>query len=807
MGLGIETEAVSIKTRKDIESFARVSSSALNVAWQNSCVDQTDIAGDRTFQRSRLTHVVNTAISRQNRNEVKASLQHMEGIVEYMWFGDEDTPLPHGLTRYMLPGELTPILSLDYSTPVGIHYMALGQLLEDAGIDQLLAYRHTVFAEQSADMLRPLAKAVIANTPGFRLLESFLIEQKKDTERPLTPTERMIEESKATEAVRNKHGLANSDEFRFHTQAKRDLTRRKFHIDEERLPETDRNLEKRSPIARARKFFFDLAAREVSIAFAGVQLRSLETVDNKIKVTTDEELSITSGDSFLEFGYSHGFLDRDGLMYMRNVSASLVNDAVLQLFIPEGESQNYKDILDTLLQHYTDILIDNLSFFTRHNYAKTHRTADILTLLNNPTVADEELDSLIYISEQKDLIPTLRVLSRKEYRDKSKETLGYVRKRSGHERGARIFTYVKADQELPPASKSEADLMLELLPDADGLIPSVLGYQITGHTPETNLFSFQYDAEADPYTPCKVRIPTESKIKLAEEYANIGLNELAALVGQNTDLTVSQLAAYIAETNNYYLERKGKVDFTPSALYGYKNQVGGGRLSMQCRGFSNFLKLSLDSAFGPGYAGFVGGHTISKGNNRISGLGHQQTTFIDPETQEYYIVDATPTSPSLRDLFRSESREHYELSRPILPSTAPKVVEIAKVVFDRKRTIVDQEQVKSNLLKYNKNNLVMRLRMIYGSHGQPLDEHALFETISRLRTDDIVFRTLSTVVLSATQESSSQDASRTLRYLQAIRACDDERILRQVDPNEYNSQYNLLNALEESLNQIIRVAN
>lgn len=99
----------------------------------------------------------------------------------------------------------------------------------------------------------------------------------------------------------------------------------------------------------------------------------------------------------------------------------------------------------------------------------------------------------------------------------------------------------------------------------------------------------------------------------------------------------------------------------------------------------------------------------------------------------------------------------------------------------------------------------MQLRMINGSNGRPLPHDDLMEQTAGLHPDDIVFRTLSTAILSVGERADPEEPARMLRYIRALKDCQDRPLLRRVDPNEYTRQPRLLNTLESALSEIARL--
>jgi hypothetical protein len=282
------------------------------------------------------------------------------------------------------------------------------------------------------------------------------------------------------------------------------------------------------------------------------------------------------------------------------------------------------------------------------------------------------------------------------------------------------------------------------------------------------------------------------------------------LVEGNPDLTVSQLAQNISQTNKYSLPSKTQLTEIPDTIAGYAEQVKNGKLLMQCVGSSNFMKLSLENAFGIGSAGVIGGTELPSHGRRISAIGHQQTTFVDPETSQQYILDATSSSndiafiresvsASLQDLRKAFSSTGRAIENRKAPIVAEATDGVQEVLVNEKAS----EEVKIRLLEKNKSNLISQLRMMYGAEGVPLPEQRLYETIVKRGANDLIYRTIQITSRAARGDMQYSEAKQTLQYLQSLRASTDEGLLFRLDPNNYQNQPQLLRTLESTLTQII----
>lgn len=206
-------------------------SHALFAAWQNSAVNQANARADRDFQREALRGMVENAAASQGTPRRRETVRAYGEITEYLWFGNDNTPLPRGLKRYLFPDDDTPHLTFDFDILDGGDMERIATLLKPQGLDQLLEYRRELFDAQAPHLFRPLTEALVTNTPGYRLLESFNLDRYTWDERPLTPVERILEERAAEETIRRRHGLGD-DQLARHPAARIELARAIQRLDE-----------------------------------------------------------------------------------------------------------------------------------------------------------------------------------------------------------------------------------------------------------------------------------------------------------------------------------------------------------------------------------------------------------------------------------------------------------------------------------------------------------------------------------------------------------------------------------------------
>jgi hypothetical protein len=823
-----------------VEHVDEEPSHALFAAWQNSSVNQANAREDREFQRTVLRDVVESAAQSQGDPARRNIIQTYGDITAYFWFGNDHTPLPRGLKRYLLPDEDTPMLTLDYDHADHQDMHNVAAMLGPLGLGELLAYRRELFNEQSPHLFEPLVEALVSNTPGYRLLESFNLDRYTWNERPLTPVERLLEEQAAEESVRRRHGVPAGQDLRTHSAARADLTRAVLRLDEttrydrHALPETD------SPATRAIKFFKGLAADELGSSVRGTEIHSIKTVTygmpadppptgdrrpllpqkepgayNVIRIVTDAETVNHSTESFVTWAQSMDYLSSPGQARLRGISTFLVTDALTTLLDEDGADINYSELLEELLARYTGSLTESYRDFVSANIA-SRQFGTLATLLAMPSEFYEELDSFILAYDKRQGFEPLRALSRREYKRGMRETLGSIKKRPVDDTSQRIIQYHDADPELGGFDEDEADLILKLKAISDGLFPTIPGYQPLGLDTERKLFALRYTPEADPYTECATIIPDQARLALAQTYADVGLHELAMLVHGTPDMTVSQLTRDISRTNRYILPRDAFMPKFPANLADYAGQIGAdGRLHMQCVGSSHFLYLSLKEVFGGEAVSIINGDTLPSLGRRLPRVGHQQTPFTDPETNQLYILDATSRGVSTIEVRNAVSGYTdalrrlvglHVLKQLIRPRTAPAAPERPHFESTEARTVASPEAHRQVLLEQNRDTLIMQLRMVYGTDGRPMRHDDLMEQTAKLHTDDIVFRTLSTAILAAGGQAEPEDPSRIMRYIQALQDCDDRALLRKVDPFEYTRQPRLLHALEKALAEIARLS-
>lgn len=797
-------------------------SRALFAAWQNSAVDQRAPAADRAQQIQQLRDAADNASAGRHDELAREQLAQSSEIMEYLWFGNDGTPLPKALRRYALPDDETPVLALNPHILSPYNFGIALELLQRSGLQRLVTARQRRYEAQADFIFSPLAYGVAANTPGYRLLESFNAPQHLWEERPLTTTERLIEEQAAEYAVRKRHGLADREPMSGHPNARAELGRMVHRLDEATRYDR-RKLPQKPPRKRACEFFSQLVAREVvrDRGVAGSHLEGIQTVAyesavNKrprlLEVTTELSSFHTFGESVDTFAVSQGYLTVPSLRRLRYISSGLVGDMALDLFDKDQADRDYTSMLDDLLEEYTQELVADMGKLAAGAYVHG-RFESLVTLLTMPTEADETLPSPVMAAPELSSLSPETVVSRSEYRQAQREIWGYIRKRPAEDTDVRVIQYRPLDDTLPSASE-DVDLTLHLPELNPDLVPYVPGYELTSYDATRKLFGLRYVAEADPYSECTTRIPVEAQAWLATTYADIGLKELALLVHDASELTVGRLVRLIAETNRYILPHESTPIEVPDTLEDYAKQVKAGRLGMQCVGMSHFPRLTLEAIFGEGAAGVIAGDTLPRDGRRITAVGHQQTTFTDPETSQLYILDATPASFHLalwRDMLRQQigslrrymglrTRTTDERTAPIRPE--PQTIPLPEQMSEETIAAYRHE-----LIVQTKDALVLQLRMLYGKEGQPLPQDQMYKVVVGLPADDLIFRSLSAAHLAARGQLEQEEAARLMRYIQALRNCDDSRLLQRVDPRRYAARPRLMHALQSHIGQLQHLTN
>jgi hypothetical protein len=796
-------------------------SHALFAAWQNCAINQRAPAEDRAFQRHQLSTVAENACASQGNTQARDQIMQGSAVFEYLWFGSDHTPLPPGLRRFQVYQGDAPTLALNPYVFGSTQFGAVLQLLRNTGLDVLLAHRQQLRQEQSAAVFEPLARAVVANTPGYRLLESFNTMQHRWQERPLTPTERLIEEQSAEKLIRARYGLNETDPLPLHHAVRTDLNRALRRIDE--ATRYDRiQLPEIPPRKRALTFFFDVIANELNLE-EGQPLK-IDTIRRptaagkehpQLYVATSKTAFYAEGESVVTFAESQGLLSTPNMSRTQRISALLVGDMALCLFDSAQEGRNYTELLDELLDRHTAELIRDMNALDNGTLAPTRLSA-LLTLLTAPSEVDERLDGpWMLVPQPAGLAGTNRVVSRSEYRRELRETLGHIRKRPFEDNDVRVLQYSRRDETLAPLDETEASVILHLPHLDQSLMPRIMGYEPVGYDTERRLYGLRYTPEADPYAECRTLIPAESRRSLAATYADMGLRELAAFVHSTENLTVGQLARLIARTNHYILPGQSEPADIPETLAEFAKQVKNGRLGLQCVGSSHFLRASLQQVFGRFAAGVIGGDSLPPGGRRLSMVGHQQTTFIDPETGRLYILDATSSGFHPALLREAITQQLGELRR-LLSWSALKSLQPERMAPPAPHTPPDPNtpqaptdtqvlEYRNRLIEQTKDALILQLRMVYGQNGQPLAQDRMFEAVANLPGDDILFRSLSTAILASQGRLAREEAQHLAQYIQAMRHCNDQALLRKLDPNGYTTQPRLIDALQTHLNQLARL--
>lgn len=807
----------------EAELTAEEPHTALYIAWRESAIDQTDPENDLQVQRDRLRQITEDAVSASDTEGVRDCIRNFGEVTSYLWFGDEQTPFPVALMKAQFDDQPDPAVTLNPHILDTRQFIQVRDRLSPLGLDNLLAHRQDMLTQQADNRLEFIARSIVADTPAYRLLESF-IGRTELQERPLTTAERMLEEQAIEHRTRTRHGIDAHTPLRHNHAAWREATR-----DTQQLDEVTRfdhvTTPQDTPIFRAKQMFWELARAEFETPASKKHfgtIQAIETVNRAsfgqtIQLTCEREDVLWDPASFFTLATALQHMATPNSLVGRSISEPLLADMALRLFTKDN-STPYEQTLEELLAKYTATLVTDLTKFATLDHRPQSFRYCATTLLV-PQEATHDVGAgivLIPCRDRTELSPSQNVISRREYAQAAKERVGVVRKRPAYDDGVRLLHFTSANQELPTLPHDDLDLVIKLDEWNDRLDVTTHGYELVSRDAETQTLGYRYSAEADPYVTCDVLVPAEAQRQLAQSYMDIGLVDLAARIGAQEPLTVTGLTAAISQTNRYTLPRRGSVHPVPEDLAGYAELVDDGRLAMQCTHAARFLSLSLQQAFSKGSAHSLDGLVMGSSTNRLSRLGHAQTVFIDPASQTLYILDATPSQGDSIQIWRDmlagrRGRTNSKLSQiglrrtvlaPTVDASAPQAPAGSDLgIRAINQSIAERESQRQQQFSAATHNFVLQLRMLFGKDGQPLAEAALREQIAALPSHDVLFRTVSALVRADFTELAAVHT-----FTQSLQACTDPMVLRQVDPRGYSRQPLLLPTIERNIHALMRLA-
>ncbi|HSX15174.1 MAG TPA: hypothetical protein VLF40_00075 [Candidatus Saccharimonadales bacterium] len=320
-----------------------------------------------------------------------------------------------------------------------------------------------------------------------------------------------------------------------------------------------------------------------------------------------------------------------------------------------------------------------------------------------------------------------------------------------------------------------------------GKLPFIPGAVLVG----ANRYGEYYfsPADKDPYATCRVPISGRHQRKLVRRYRELGLDSLATRVDSYSDLTVEALREAIEAESEYLMTDKyiGSI-YNPEKmrLDDFKDFVIGGRAQLQCTGAHNFLRLSLEVAFGRGCCGSVSGHLFSGPASRITEEKHIQTTFAHKGYT--YILDATPSSNEyLAPSARSRSDHNAGAQASFTPDYVDVGVHKLSSVQVEAISATTVEEVKEPTAAEKLGAVAVGLNKQLCVYFDVPNVDVLYERLHKLPEDDPIRRTLKEILRAADNGVVAsleilEEVKRYVdRYTQNDKATLDRYGLRQYD--------------------------
>lgn len=300
--------------------------------------------------------------------------------------------------------------------------------------------------------------------------------------------------------------------------------------------------------------------------------------------------------------------------------------------------------------------------------------------------------------------------------------------KSYHGSATRIATTRPKDSSIGPYGPDATLTITEGEARYNATDPYIPGFHLVGRQAIAGSWAVEYKfepaSEGDPYVPCLVAVPDDGKAALADAYRTIGMTHLADLVENDAALTVESLRSYITEDIIYpYPTTETSSGGGNETLGIFRVFVENGKLATQCSGTALFIKCSIDTAFGHGYANVIQGRAVPMLTTDLTAVEHAQVAAN--LEGKLYLLDAFPSSSTFMPGMAPNAPERNLLTRAALYPT------------DAFRSHIASRQLAS-VIENGRRALEDELAHFFNARSP---EH-LHNTVAHLGEDDPIFRTM-----------------------------------------------------------------
>lgn len=610
-----------------------------------------------TEQRPKVWAIAQKAVSLLVNPKQQEALQVYAGIIDWRMFGNPNDRLPVGLSIYK--GEDgAPVIDRDES----LSYLTDGmpdKVRPELGRLGLSAVSEAIgkdFAARQEEIIA-IFNDFLKQTAEYQLLKSFDRPEQAPTPQPLNQYWQQVRQSQIEHSVRQQYGYNAGESISPGTQARHELSRRYFRLDDETMPQTDASDNRETGLVKARAYllpYIRKAFETKDLTFLDIFYENKEVGDLAVKYRAND----TGEEDFLEaWDYTDAAgsalsakISRDP-QRLRYISRWFTETAINRIFQPS--TRNIDEALESAIGSTIRQFADELSeIFYEANSGYANSTDLLLrspVADMNPFPPPESNGNGLWANAFDRY--TYAMSAEQLGREESTE-IGLVEKYGpdNYRTGMRLIMEYYDNPQAPRRNANE-DLVITLDYFAEGAIPFIPGYTLVSS--DGLRHGFQVDEKGDQYTPCEIAVSEQQRTQLANEYRLIGLNELADVVEQDDTLTVADLVNRIRDASVYYLPdgyySKTEIPqvLRAESLTDFAELVQNGKLYVQCTGAALFTKFSLDTIFGESSAATVSGKVLRGDRTHISNAGHAQTVFVAEGRQ--YILDATPPGDSDSD--------------------------------------------------------------------------------------------------------------------------------------------------------------
>lgn len=722
--------------------------------------------------------------------EQREGVKIAAGIMEWYCLGQPGDDLPAGLV--VTHDEHDNIeFRLDDRIPFINHSLSeVAERIGELGFDDTLEDLERKIAESEPEIEEAI-RGIIESSAEYRLLMSFESNNPATAPLPLTPFWRQIREEQIKGEVRARHQLSETDEIEHGMPAANDLRRHLRHLDDETMPRSGSEPAD-DEVARARKWAMPYlrAAYEKSSWGGGKTIdRIAYDPGNGVYVyAKDEEESYTE---IYDISHDAAICASAELFIGPKEQQPVVIDFLYGVMSEVGDPRNagsIRSIVEAAIEESINDVSRELLMSTQEAFAKFASNYDnYINLLHAPDTRATDG----YTPTSRNAITTqplngdwrhvfssyAALATKQELRGLKDYIIGHVEAYGPDNfRGpGRLIMAESSGREIPLTYEGTPDIRLQLPRwTISGDAPFIPGYQLVSW-PHYNTYEFIVDPAGDPYSRCDVAIDSARLDELIGAYEKLGLADLAEGLRAASTVTVHQLSELIAQTSIYHLpdevvhnsyESFNAASRNTDELSDFEACVKDGVLYVQCTGASQFLKLSLEMAFGDYSAHTVGGLVLWSDTPTINAAGHEQTIFNHDGRR--YILDATPSAADTTEddpvgvlpLAGYHAQHYAQVIERSAPDTLPAELQVGRKVVQE---VTWEEQVAE---------LHGSLQQQLQAYFEAGNQRELYEKLLQLPSFDPARRTMELYVQYQNGTLSPEAVTARAAYIDACAAAE-----------------------------------